>query len=310
MFRQLYKQYIKSSRGFTLIELMAAIAILAIILLIAVPGIGNIMENAEAKAEAASIEMIEKAGGIAHSDGLAHDAPGQYNITTLIDEGYLDLDRDDPLAAATAYVSQISENSVTYVYNGDSLEFTPESDFAFQTVEQAVVDLYAGFGTDVTWDTLPGGAAEGQQWLDMWGLNSPDDGMITGYVGDSKNIAIPHTINGHEVRMINDGAFENMDLESVILPNFIINIGSDAFSGNHFTSVELPEGLLSVKPNAFGNNANLTDVYSPRSLNMGGLAMEVDSKYFGDHPDLVLHVYEDSSAETWALHHGYTIEYR
>jgi len=52
---------LKNKKGFTLIELIVVLAVLAIIMAIAVPRFIGVQKDAEAKADLATLEMIEKA---------------------------------------------------------------------------------------------------------------------------------------------------------------------------------------------------------------------------------------------------------
>lgn len=94
---------------------MATLAILALTVIIAVPAVGTLIENANNKAEAASISLIERAGEIADVGGLSHDTGEKYWVTTLIDKGYLDMASDDDLAIGGAYVVR---DGAGYTYYG------------------------------------------------------------------------------------------------------------------------------------------------------------------------------------------------
>lgn len=85
------KERFNSQQGFTLIELMATIAILALIVVIAVPAIGSIMANAQEDSYENSASMIERAAQIAHLDDSTN-ADGSFTVTELIQAGFLDLE--------------------------------------------------------------------------------------------------------------------------------------------------------------------------------------------------------------------------
>lgn len=78
--------------GFTLVELLAVIVILGIIVAIAIPAIGNIIDNAQEDADEASVEMIESSARIYFTQNPDQDT---VSISTLRDEGYLDVETED-----------------------------------------------------------------------------------------------------------------------------------------------------------------------------------------------------------------------
>lgn len=59
--RNKIKQLLNKEEGFTLVELLAVLAILALIVGIAIPMIGNVVTNSQVKADNAQIELIEDA---------------------------------------------------------------------------------------------------------------------------------------------------------------------------------------------------------------------------------------------------------
>ncbi|WP_440896004.1 competence type IV pilus major pilin ComGC [Amphibacillus sp. Q70] len=81
------KKMLKGEKGFTLVELLAVIVILGIIVAIAIPAIGSIINKAEDDADEAEITMIIDAARlyeVQHEDSLPVD------VDTLLEQGYLD----------------------------------------------------------------------------------------------------------------------------------------------------------------------------------------------------------------------------
>ena len=48
------------------------------------------------------------------------------------------------------------------------------------------------------------------------------------------------------VTIIARGAFDRNELESIILPQNLINIGDEAFSGNKLTSITIPNSVTII----------------------------------------------------------------
>lgn len=81
------KRMTKKEKGFTLVELLAVIAILGIIVAIAVPTIGNVIEDSEEKAHIANVNLIENAAKLAAvSEG---ETDVTYTLGDLRDKGFL-----------------------------------------------------------------------------------------------------------------------------------------------------------------------------------------------------------------------------
>lgn len=77
---------------------------------------------------------------------------------------------------------------------------------------------------------------------------------ITDYQGNETNIVIPSEIDGYDVYEIGDNAFRNKDIESVIISEGIIRIGSNAFYNcDDLKSVDIPESVEEIGLGA--NNA-------------------------------------------------------
>lgn len=86
MFKTMNKR-IKNEKGLTLIELLAVIVILAIVAAIAIPAVGNIIDNSRYKAAKSDAIMILDAANLYFADN-----PSKLNVDlpTLVSSGYID----------------------------------------------------------------------------------------------------------------------------------------------------------------------------------------------------------------------------
>ena len=100
--------------GFTLVELLAVIVILGIIVAIAIPAIGNVIEKTRTNADEAEVEMIVDAARLYYTiekDGVISEV----STETLIDEGYLE-ERSD---------GDAQDGTVDKDADSGKLKFTP-----------------------------------------------------------------------------------------------------------------------------------------------------------------------------------------
>ena len=67
------------------------------------------------------------------------------------------------------------------------------------------------------------------------------------------------------MKSIEEGAFKNNKLTSVVIPNGITIINKEAFSNNQLTNVTIPNSVKSIEEGAFKNN-HLTNVTIPNSV--------------------------------------------
>jgi prepilin-type N-terminal cleavage/methylation domain-containing protein len=85
--RNKIKQLLKKEGGFTLIELLAVIAILGFIVAIAIPLIGNVINDAEANTDAQQEALVIDAAQMYYLQGGAADP---VSTEDLQDDGYLE----------------------------------------------------------------------------------------------------------------------------------------------------------------------------------------------------------------------------
>ena len=88
----------------------------------------------------------------------------------------------------------------------------------------------------------------------------PHSVSITGYTGDEKDIVVPSEIAGLPVNEIGSSAFKNSNIESIIIPESVTAINSNAFSGaSKIVSVQLPQSLVKIGQSAFQNCSKYYD---------------------------------------------------
>lgn len=122
------KALLKNQKGFTLVELLAVIVILGIIGAIAVPSIGNIIENSKKDAAVQNAQQLISAArlGVASGDYIPGDATtGTRTMAQLANDGYLESIIKSPdgkayIAADTKVVMTISSKKVTYTVTLDT----------------------------------------------------------------------------------------------------------------------------------------------------------------------------------------------
>lgn len=118
--RNKIKQLLKKEGGFTLVELLAVLAILALIVGIAIPMVGNVIGSSKTKAVAAQKELIIDAAILYETQ---EQKPAK-NIKDLVSEGYLE---DDDQYEGATITRTPATGGKTFTYEVDSLGETTEN---------------------------------------------------------------------------------------------------------------------------------------------------------------------------------------
>ena len=108
-----------NKKGFTLMELLAVIVILAIIFTVALPSISSSVERSKNKQLNAKIEVIEAAGEVYISDNNVNDV----SIVTLFCDGILTKDElKDPFNEKNSLCGYVSyrNNSYEWIYTSST----------------------------------------------------------------------------------------------------------------------------------------------------------------------------------------------
>ncbi|MGN7478845.1 type II secretion system protein [Solibacillus silvestris] len=120
---ELLKKRIKNEKGLSLVELLAVIVILGIVAAIAVPAIGNIIENSRYNAVKADAINVINAANLYYTDA-PKDATASVTVKQLMDNDYLDsrgkipedatVSRDNPRALTTKGITYTGSKNVTF----------------------------------------------------------------------------------------------------------------------------------------------------------------------------------------------------
>jgi len=95
--------------------------------------------------------------------------------------------------------------------------------------------------------------------------NGGGDTVVSCTACNGLAITIPADNSGTAVTGIGPGAFLNLSLTSVTLPNTLITIGDNAFKGNGLSTVTFPNTLTTIGIEAF-EGSNLTTVTVPGNV--------------------------------------------
>ncbi|MGN1457515.1 MAG: leucine-rich repeat protein [Acutalibacteraceae bacterium] len=90
---------------------------------------------------------------------------------------------------------------------------------------------------------------------------------ITKYNGTAENVVIPSKINGKDVTIIGSVFLRNKTVKSVVIPNTVKEIGTQAFDEcSELTSVYIPNSVVKIRRMAFNDCTKLQSVTIPDSV--------------------------------------------
>ena len=149
--------------------------------------------------------------------------------------------------------------------NGDEWrnKANPASDFYGYGLTREALDAQAAeFGMTIEQLLMAQGFTEEEANMQIEAM--VDKYTITNYVGSSKNVVIPCEINGMPVSSIEGlqgengafirGAFQGLQIESVVFPSTLKNIGIQAFDDNQIKEIKLPDNVFNVSFASFRKN--------------------------------------------------------
>ena len=213
-------------KGFTLVELIAVLVIIAVIGMIVYPRVNNIVEKNKKKAFIESVQSTIR----------SYD-------TYLASENYPDIGEIDITSGVIPTIDKSNWETGMIVRYDDNIY-----------VENFYDGNFCAFGYENSLIVTKGKCESTPTSCFTF---DEDTKTITNYKTSStcgKTVVIPTILKGVNVERIGNKAFSNKGLEYVILPNTLISIGDFAFSNNKLNSITLPQGITDVGVGAFNNN--------------------------------------------------------
>lgn len=255
-----------NKRGFTLISMVITLAIMSVIMLIGVPNLTSYTKKTDNVRIEANLKNLYTASEIVHktTNKLDNSIIEKFSniIPAQIGEPTLEL-----------YSVNIYNGKVVATYmnrDGDVFLFPKDSEL----INSSYPDGLPANGDNNENGANPengdsqngdnnesGDSQNGEKEEEVeataekfFTFNSSNN-TITGYSKDGpKDVIIPNYINGVPVLRIGTGAFENLGIESVILPELLTDIDAKAFSDNRLKKLDIPDAVVHIKNSAFSDN--------------------------------------------------------
>lgn len=101
--RNKIRQMMKKEDGFTLVELLAVIVILGLIVALAIPAIGNVINRAEDGTETAEAALIIDAARLYEVDNGQLSNDESVSVETLMDQGFLENRGNDDAPSGSVF---------------------------------------------------------------------------------------------------------------------------------------------------------------------------------------------------------------
>lgn len=293
--------------GFTLAELLAVITVLAIIALIIFPIIKGVVSDSKRKAFEDSVYGLMKSiemdyqnddsfgdrsysyenGKLVLTDLQGETMNQSIKVEGMIEDGvgemYIDVKGNVSFMVYNdewCAVKDSNDNKITVEKKTDSncVPPTPLYCFEFDHETGTITDYYgAVYDEDFVW-----------YWDDIW------EPILIEEAKDekcNKNVVIPSVIDGVKVKNIGYRSFENNDINSVVIPDSVIEIRDSAFEFNgNLSSVQFGHNVEYIGNSAFGVH-HLTNIKIPSSVE------KIESYAFSCymHTEGINAIYEDES---------------
>ena len=292
-----------NNKGFTMIELLAAVAIMAVLLVITVPSMSRIILNSKRTAYADTALSYIRSAKVKIAN---KEIKKTYDVDTTY---YIDvrfLEESGVIAPSPfgewveAYVIYtIDSNDIPTFYflsldeQGWMIKRVKEDEIDKSVViqdaiyESVDIENIDARGTimyvDETGDMYE--IAERKAWTreqtkECFSFRDKNDQEValTYYnvscLSDDGTVIIPAKVGGKKVTEIYSYTFYNMGIKSVSIPEYVTTIGTSAFAYNQITSLRLPKAVKNIDGTAFMSNQISNLIMTTNVTNIGSRAFQ------------------------------------
>jgi len=254
----------KEKSGFTLVELLGVLVLLAVIGLITVPTVNRIINNSKTKAIKAqelTIMNAAKSWGADNVEKLPKKGFVLVTIQDLISTNYINDDTIDDIDNTTYSTMCVKIRSNT----------------KYSTYDYEITDCTDNINEDCFSYSISG--SSGNLYANITGYTFDDT------ITCSMDVTIPATLGGYPVKYINHASFYNTTntnkITSVDFSNVpdLIGISYDAFRDNNISTVNLSmlDDLSYIGSNAFRQNLITTVNLSNNLVTIYGGAFQYNN---------------------------------
>src|SRR5574344_1293922 len=247
-----------NKKGFTLVELLAVISILAIILLIGVPTISKVIKDNKEKAYDIQISSFLGSVKIWATDNVRNlpvsGSASEVTLAQLENQAYVAKDVKNPLTGSafdTTMSFCVRNINGEYDYSvsdgtGCSATSTKTNDGCFAVSGNKITNYY--------------------DYVD----NNSNNSVCP------RDVVIPSSINGTSITEIGDSAFESKKITSVSIPDSVTMIDSEAFRSNNLITVIIPDSVTTLGSYSFYYNKLASVTISKSVTSIGKRAFYYD----------------------------------